>query len=66
MNQKVRSHDLKADDSVVTETDLKVSALIKEELSEFLASPEHILLDEEQESREDLFDQSKLDAAPFV
>lgn len=66
IDKKVRTHELKADDSVLTETDLKVSALIKEELGEILKSPDHILIDEEQEGREDLFDQKTLEAARFT
>jgi len=66
IDAKAGTHQLKDDDSVLTETDLKISSLIKEELAEFLKDPGHILIDEEQENREDLFDQAKLEAAPFA
>lgn len=57
---------LKADHSVITNTDLKISALAGEQLAPFLKTGRHVLVDEEDPRRGDYLDDAFLDEHPFV
>ncbi len=57
---------LKPDNSVITETDLKISALAARKLSPFIKSGRHVLIDEEDPRRGEYLDDAFLDAHPFV
>jgi fructose-1,6-bisphosphatase/inositol monophosphatase family enzyme len=57
---------LKPDASVITQTDLKVSALAAERLAPVLAMKGHVLVDEEDPRRGEYLDESFLEAHPYV
>ena len=57
---------LKPDLSVLTEADLAISALTRRELREFLATSEHILIDEEDKDHKRYFDKKILEASPYI
>ncbi|MCD4726167.1 MAG: hypothetical protein K8R46_00760 [Pirellulales bacterium] len=57
---------LKADNSVLTEADLKASAYIKKELSLYLDSGQHILIDEEDKESARYLNDEALSRAPYA
>ncbi len=57
---------LKADNSVLTQADLRASAHIKEELSSYLETGEHILIDEEDKDSTRYLDDKALSQAPYI
>ena len=57
---------LKADHSVITETDLKISALAAQKLSALIASGGHALIDEEDPRRGEYLNDAFLDTHPFI
>ena len=57
---------LKKDHSIITLADKAISHLARERLSDFLKSPGHILVDEEDPNIRQYMDQEKLDKTPFI
>lgn len=57
---------LKKDHSIITLADKAISNLTRERLSDFLQSPEHVLIDEEDPGIVEYLDQSRLDKIPFI
>jgi len=57
---------LKKDHSIITLADQAVSKLARETLSDFLQTPGHILIDEEDPSIVQYMDQKTLDKTPFI
>ena len=57
---------LKKDHSIITLADKAVSKLARSTLADFLQSPDHILIDEEDPSIAQYMDQEKLDKTPFI
>ena len=57
---------LKADNSVVTKADTKISKLAREELSDLLISSQHLLIEEENADAARYLDQSLLNKAPYI
>jgi fructose-1,6-bisphosphatase/inositol monophosphatase family enzyme len=57
---------LKKDHSIITLADKAISKLARAKLSDFLQSPEHILIDEEDPAMAQLMDQRELDKTPFI
>jgi fructose-1,6-bisphosphatase/inositol monophosphatase family enzyme len=57
---------LKKDHSVITLADKAVSKLARAALSDFLLSPQHILIDEEDPGISEYIDQKHLDQTPFI
>lgn len=57
---------LKSDRSVLTRADTAVSHLARESLKDLLQTKDHVLIDEEDTENSRLFDQSALEATPFV
>lgn len=58
--------ELKADQSVVTRADKAISVLTTEMLRDFLASGEHLLIDEEDAGHERALNDAVLDAQPYI
>ena len=56
----------KSDHSVITKADLAISALTRRQLKDFLATPHHILIDEEDREHKKYFDQSFLESKRYV
>ncbi|MBF0386357.1 MAG: hypothetical protein HQL20_00710 [Candidatus Omnitrophica bacterium] len=61
-----RQSDLKPDASVITEADLRISALAAEKLAPLIKAGGHALIDEEDPRRGDYLDDAFLDRHPFV
>ena len=57
---------LKKDQTVITRADRAVSKLAREKLRDFLQSPGHMLVDEEEAGSVDYPDQERLDQTPFI
>ena len=57
---------LKKDHSIITLADKAISKLARERLSDFLQSPEHILIDEEDPGIVEYLDQKRLDRSKFI
>ena len=57
---------LKKDHSVITLADKAISKLARSRLNDFLQTPGHILIDEEDVTRGEFIDQKKLDKIPFI
>lgn len=60
------SPTLKRDSSVVTLADKKISRLAKNYFKKFLQTPGHVLLDEEDENKEKLLDNTALARAKYI
>jgi len=60
------SYSLKPDSSVVTQTDLAVSRLVRDGLRGLLSGPDHILIDEEDHDHPEYLDQAFLDKVPYI
>ena len=58
--------ELKADHSVITDADRRISALAHERLAPYLATPEYLLVDEEDASPTKNFDRIFRERTPFV
>ena len=57
---------LKKDHSIITLADKAISKLARSTLADFLQSPDHILIDEEDPAIVQYMDQKKLDQMPFI
>ncbi len=57
---------LKKDHSVITLADKSISRLARQHLSDFLQSPKHILIDEEDPQIAQYLDQKRLESASFI
>jgi fructose-1,6-bisphosphatase/inositol monophosphatase family enzyme len=57
---------LKKDHSIITLADKAISKLARSKLNDFLQSPEHILIDEEDPAIVQYTDQKSLDKVPFI
>ena len=57
---------LKPDNSVLTKADLAVSKLVRTNLSSYLKSAEHILIDEEDKESSRYFNQAALAKIPYI
>jgi fructose-1,6-bisphosphatase/inositol monophosphatase family enzyme len=57
---------LKKDHSVITLADKAISKLTRAKLSDFLKTPGHILIDEEDPGILEYLDQKRLDQSPFI
>jgi len=57
---------LKKDHSIITLADKAISTLARSTLADFLQTPGHILIDEEDPIIRELIDQKKLDQTPFI
>jgi fructose-1,6-bisphosphatase/inositol monophosphatase family enzyme len=57
---------LKKDHSIITKADKAISKLAREKLSDFLQSPEHILIDEEDGNSAQYVNQERLKQSPFI
>ncbi len=57
---------LKPDQSIITKADKAISALARQSLSDFLAQPGHILIDEEDPKTIEYLNQGLLDKTPFI
>ena len=57
---------LKPDLSVLTKADLAISELTRRQLKDFLATPAHILIDEEDKNHKKYFNQKVLESSPYV
>jgi len=57
---------LKKDHSIITLADKAISKLARAKLSDFLQSPDHILIDEEDPGIIEYLDQKRLDQASFI
>jgi len=57
---------LKSDESVLSKADTAVSKLIRKRLSDLLSTPDHILIDEEDEKAVSFLDQSKLEKPTYI
>lgn len=57
---------LKPDQTVLTVADTKVSALIKKELTRYLKSGDHLLIDEEDPDSPRYFNQSLWESTPYI
>ncbi|MBF0594393.1 MAG: hypothetical protein HQL22_05435 [Candidatus Omnitrophica bacterium] len=58
--------DLKADSSVITQADLRISALAAEKLAPLMKSGGHAMIDEEDPRRGEYLDDRYLDEHPFI
>ena len=56
----------KSDRSVLTKADIAVSTLCRESLKDFLQTPDHLLIDEEDADNLRSFDQNILESQPYV
>jgi len=56
----------KKDNSVITMADKNISALARRTLADFLQSPQHILVDEEDPQSVNYMDQQRLNQTPFI
>jgi len=57
---------LKKDNSIITLADKTISKLARETLSDFLQTPQHILIDEEDPKSIEYMDQDRLEKTPFI
>jgi fructose-1,6-bisphosphatase/inositol monophosphatase family enzyme len=57
---------LKKDRSIITLADKAISQLARDKLSDFLKTPGHILIDEEDPQSLEYLDQKRLDQSPFI
>lgn len=57
---------LKKDRSIITLADKAISKLARERLNDFLQTPGHILIDEEDPGSIEYLDQKRLDQSPFI
>ncbi len=60
------SPSLKGDQSVLTKADMAISKYIRNELSELLEREGHLLVDEEDQQSDRLFDQGFLNKSPYL
>jgi myo-inositol-1(or 4)-monophosphatase len=60
------SPSLKPDRSVLTKADLAISALTRRQLKDYLATADHILLDEEDKDHDRYFNQSLLESKRYM
>ncbi len=58
--------DLKADKSVITRADRAVSELVHNELAEYLQTPQHILIEEEDPQKGEYLNQELLERTPYI
>lgn len=57
---------LKKDRSIITAADKAISQLARSRLSDFLADPQHLLVDEEDPASVEYMDQKRLDQTPYI
>lgn len=60
------SHSIKSDNSVLTNADIEISKSARKIISDLLATPDHLLIDEEDPTNIKYLNQSRLEKTPFV
>lgn len=60
------SHSIKSDNSVLTNADIEISKSARKIISDLLATPDHLIIDEEDTTNIKYLNQSRLEKTPFV